>query len=211
MMNIQKIIVGPISTNCYLLADPETNEAVVIDPGWDGGKIVNQALNSGWKITQVWYTHAHFDHFAGAEELVRHLGYTPSIAMHSADLGLWKAGGGSVSFGVNLNPGPVPGVDLATVHSLSLGEYYFRVVHVPGHSPGSCLFYCASENTAFSGDLIFYRSVGRTDLPGGDWALLETSIKKKVYTLPGETRIFPGHGAETTVLEEKEENPYVDA
>ncbi len=209
MLIIQKIIVGPISTNCYLLVDPQIKEAVVIDPGWDGEKIYNQAVNAGWKITQVWYTHAHFDHFAGAAELVRQLGYTPSIALHSADLGLWQAGGGSVSFGVNLDPGPVPGVDLAAVTSLSLGDNIFLVVHVPGHSPGSCLFYCSRENAAFSGDLIFYRSVGRTDLPGGDWAMLETSIKKKVYTLPAETRIFPGHGAETTVLEEKEGNPYI--
>jgi hydroxyacylglutathione hydrolase len=208
-LTIHKVILGPVSTNCYLLADPSTDEAVVIDPAWDGMRIFQVAGNRGWRVTQLWYTHAHFDHFAGTAALVHQLGYTPSIALHPGDSDLWKSGGGSSPFGFQLDPGPEPDIDLSRQQSLPLGVYQFRVFHTPGHSPGSCMYYCATEQVVFTGDLIFYHSIGRTDLPGGDWEALQASILNKVYTLPEETRILPGHGDETTVREEKDRNPFI--
>jgi hydroxyacylglutathione hydrolase len=209
MLEITRLTLGPVSTNCYLVADSSTKEAVVVDPAWDGKRILAEAGKRDWKIGQCWYTHAHFDHFGGAADLCRLLDPAPAIALHSADLPLWEKGGGAAAFGFQMDPGPRPQIDLASVHDLSIGSYRFKVQHAPGHSPGLCLFYCPQEAILFSGDLIFQGSVGRTDLPGGDWETLLTSIRDRVYTLPGETRIFSGHGEATTVGEEKCNNPFI--
>ena len=95
--------------------------------------------------------------------------------------------------------------------SLQLGDLQFEVRHAPGHTPGLCIFYCAQEAVCFCGDLIFQNSVGRTDLPGGDWETLVSSIRTQVFTLPSETRLLSGHGPETTVGQEKSGNPFVRA
>lgn len=209
MLDILTLVLGPVASNCYLIADSGNLEAVVIDPAWDGGGIYKVAEKRGWRITQLWYTHAHFDHMGGTAELVSLLHPVPHIAMHPADRPVWDARGGAPMFGFELEPGPPPDVDLSAVQSLSVGEYSFKALHAPGHSPGSCLFHCASERVLFSGDLIFRRGVGRTDLPGGDWDTLLASIRDKIYTLPEETRILPGHGEETTVGEERCGNPFI--
>ena len=206
---IRKLILGPVSTNCYILADPQVNEAVIIDPAWDGRRIFQAVEKEGWKITHICYSHAHFDHFAGSAELVQLLGYTPPTALHPADSDLWRAGGGSSSFGFNLDSGPIPDIDLSRQQFFRLGKYPIRVFHTPGHSPGSCIYYCANGQVVFTGDLIFHHSIGRTDLPGGHWDELQASILNVVYTLPDETRILPGHGEETTVREEKDRNPFI--
>ncbi len=211
MLEIVRFVLGPVATNGYLIADPETGEAAVIDPAWDGQVILAEALKRGWRIGQFWYTHAHFDHFGGAADLARDLQPAPKVALHPADLPLWAARGGASAYGFEVDPGPVPGVDLSKVRLLSVGVYRFNVRHAPGHSPGLCIFYCAEAGVLFSGDLIFQRGVGRTDLPGGDESALLASIQHQVYTLPDETRTLSGHGEETTVGEEKCENPFVRA
>jgi hydroxyacylglutathione hydrolase len=209
MLAILPLVLGPVSTNCFLIADPDSGEAAVIDPAWDGGVILDEAAKHAWKIGQLWYTHAHFDHFGGAAVLAQALNPAPSIALHPADRPLWETGGGASAFGFTLNPGPVPSVDLSKSRLLSVGAYSFDVRHAPGHSPGSCIFYCAEAGVLFSGDLIFHHSVGRADLAGGDWEALEESIRTQVYPLPDGTRILSGHGEETSVGEEKRENPFV--
>jgi hydroxyacylglutathione hydrolase len=211
MLDIIRLVLGPVSTNCYLVADTATREAAVVDPAWDGKVILEEVAKRGWSIGQLWYTHAHFDHFAGAAELARALEIPPSVALHSLDRLLWEAGGLGDSFGYTSSSFPEPTIDLAVTHSLAVGAYQFQARHAPGHSPGSCIFFCAVEKIIFSGDLIFAEGVGRTDLPGGDWDVLLTSIREQVYTLPNETRILPGHGAETQVGEEKRSNPFIRA
>lgn len=203
MLEIVTLVLGSVSTNCYLIADTETGEAAVIDPAAEGQVILAEAKMRGWKIGQLWYTHAHFDHFFGADELARGLDAIPQVALHPLDRPLWEQGGLGKLLQLDITRFPEPGVDLSAVHSLSVGAYRFQVRHAPGHSPGLCIFYCASENILFSGDLIFHRNVGRTDLPGGDEAQLFTSIRDQVYTLPNATRILPGHGKPTSVGEEK--------
>lgn len=210
MLNILSLVLGPVSTNCYLVADPISCEAVVIDPAWDGRKIFAEADKRGWNITQVWLTHAHFDHFGGLADLVHQLG-TVRVALHPADRALWERGGGAPTFGYKLDPSPAPDMDLSVIQQVTVGNHHFQVLHAPGHTPGLCLFHCPSEKLLFSGDLIFYHSVGRTDLPGGDWDALRHSIQTLVYSLPEETRILPGHGDETTVGEEKNQNPFINA
>ncbi|OGN72816.1 MAG: hypothetical protein A2X25_04905 [Chloroflexi bacterium GWB2_49_20] len=209
-MEIVEFTLGPVQTNAYLVADPETHEAAVIDPGWDGQVILDAARKNGWRIGQLWYTHAHFDHIGGAAAIADALNPLPLVGLHPADHTLWKAGGGGSLFGFRINPGPEPGIDLSHGQVLTLGTVRFEVRATPGHTPGHCIFYCAAENVLFCGDLIFQGSVGRTDLPGGDFKTLVRSIQTQIFTLPDETRLLSGHGPETSVGLEKAYNPFLE-
>ena len=207
-MKITSLTLGPVQTNTYIVADTKTNEAIIIDPAWDGAEIAKVALAEGRQIKEIWLTHAHFDHIGGVADLVKSLPKAPTVYLHPDDYDLWKSGGGAARFGFEIDPGPEP-KSLAHGQIFQVGNFAFEVRHTPGHRPGHSVFYCADAGVLFSGDLIFYRSVGRTDLPGGNWATLEKSIREQIYTLPDETRIFSGHGDETSVGKEKKENPFV--
>ncbi|MFN3741936.1 MAG: MBL fold metallo-hydrolase [Anaerolineales bacterium] len=210
MLEIVSFVLGPVQTNAYLIADRKSGEAAVIDPAWDGGRILQAAQARGWRIAHLWYTHAHFDHIGGAAAIADALNPTPIIALHPGDYPLWKVKGGASLFGIPLEDvGPEPTVELFHGQTLHLGNSILEVRHTPGHTPGHCVFYCAEAGVCFCGDLIFAGSVGRTDLPGGDWQALETSIHTQIFTLPEATRLLPGHGPETTVGEEKRYNPFV--
>lgn len=200
---------GPLQTNCYLLADSESGEAAVVDPAGEAGVILNETRRRGWRLTQLWVTHAHFDHIGAASDLTRRLNPAPLIALHPAERPLWDAGGGAALFGFSLPPSPIPTLDLAHGQTLSLGRFRFEVRHTPGHSPGHCVFVCLEAGVCFCGDLIFQGGVGRTDLPGGSWEALIESIRTQIFTLPEETRLLSGHGPETTVGEEKMFNPFL--
>ena len=221
MLEIFSFTLGPVQTNAYLVADPETKEAVVVDPAWDGHIILKAAQNRGWRIGHLWYTHAHFDHIGGAAEIADSLNPLPLVALHPDDHVLWRAGGGGAVFGFDIDPGPEPPIDFTHGQILKLGSNEFEVRYTPGHTKGHCVFYVANilaERSAdarsrsavcFCGDLIFNGSVGRTDLPGGDWDTLEKSIRTQIFTMPDETRLLSGHGSETTVGQEKRSNPFV--
>ncbi len=217
MLEIVSFTLGPAQTNAYLVADPVTKEAAVIDPAWDGQIILAEAQTRGWRIAHLWYTHAHFDHIGGAGAIADALNPLPLVALHPNDHVLWRAGGGGALFGFDIDPGPEPTIDFYQGQTLRLGSVEFDVRFTPGHTPGHCIFYVAdirastalSAGVCFCGDLIFAGTVGRTDLPGGDWDQLIGSIKTQVFTLPEETRLLPGHGPETTVGEEKMNNSFV--
>ena len=209
MLEIVTFTLGPAQTNAYLVADPETKEAAVIDPSWDGHIILKAAQDRGWRIGHLWYTHAHFDHIGGAAAIADALNPLPHVALHPDDHVLWRAGGGGVVFGFDIDPGPEPTIDFVQGMTLKLGSNEFEVRHTPGHTRGLCVLYVAKENICFCGDLIFNGSVGRTDLPGGNFATLEKSIREQIYTMPNETRLLSGHGSETTVGYEKQHNPFV--
>jgi glyoxylase-like metal-dependent hydrolase (beta-lactamase superfamily II) len=217
MLEIVSFTLGPAQTNAYLVADPETREAAVIDPAWDGHVILGEAQKRGWRIGHLWYTHAHFDHIGGAGAIADALNPLPLVALHPNDHVLWRAGGGGALFGFDIDPGPEPTIDFVHGMRLKLGSNEFEVRFTPGHTVGHCILYVANIDTraerrrgvCFCGDLIFAGSVGRTDLPGGNWETLEKSIREQVYTLPDETRLLSGHGPETTVGEEKISNPFV--
>jgi glyoxylase-like metal-dependent hydrolase (beta-lactamase superfamily II) len=209
MLDIHTLILGPVATNAYLIADTDTGEAVVLDPAWDGQVIVAEAKSCGWWIKQIWVTHAHFDHFGGAGAVLAGCTPSPSIALHPADLPLWRMKGGAEWFGIPMDIPREPDILLKAAQILKVGQYEFEVRHTPGHSPGHVIFYCASEGLVFCGDTIFAGGIGRTDLPGGNEEILLESIRLKILTLPDDTRLLCGHESETRVGLERKTNLFL--
>jgi glyoxylase-like metal-dependent hydrolase (beta-lactamase superfamily II) len=209
MLDIVTFTLGPVLTNTYLIADPETAEAAVIDPADNARTIVREAEKRGWRIGHIWLTHAHFDHLAGVADVADLLNPTPAVALHAEDYPLWRMQGGAMLFGMRIDPGPEPTVNLHHGMILHLGGNLLEVRHAPGHTPGHVIFYCAAEKVAFCGDVIFQGSIGRTDLPGGDYQTLIQSIRSQILTLPDETRLLSGHGPESTVGAERRSNPFL--
>ncbi len=203
------IPLGITMTNTYLIGESDSHTAVVIDPGWEGKKIVSEAQNRGWEIKQIWITHGHFDHLGGVGEITDREN-PPAIALHPKDRWLWDSKGGAAIFGLpDIDLGAEPSIDLEHGQILTLDETKFEVRHAPGHTPGHVMFYCKEINVLFCGDVIFRTSIGRTDLPYGDYATLIDSIYTQVMTLPDETRLLNGHGPETTVGFERAYNPFL--
>lgn len=209
MLEIVTFTLGPAMTNSYLIAEKGSDTAAVIDPAWDGHVILGAADQRGWRIANIWLTHAHFDHLGGAAAVADGSNPPPPVALHPDDYWLWRAQGGAPAFGLEIDPGPEPTVDLAHGQKLYLGQLELEVLYAPGHTPGHVMFYCPAENVLFCGDVIFQFSIGRTDLPGGDYDTLINSIREQVLTLPDETRLLNGHGPETTVGVERQYNPFL--
>ena len=209
MLEIVTMTLGPVATNSYLVADRETRQAVVIDPAWDGKAIADASARRSWQIVGIWITHAHFDHMAGAADLVKNLDLLPLVALHPADLPLYQKQGGAALFGMRIEPGPEPGVQLFNGQILNIGTYQFEVRHTPGHTQGHVIFCSETEPIAFCGDVIFRGSIGRTDLPGGSFDVLIESIRSQILTLPDETTLYSGHGPETKVGIERAYNPFL--
>jgi len=208
-LTISTYVLGPLENNTYLLADSASSEAVIIDPALGSEAMLNEIQRSHLKITAIWITHAHFDHISGINQLVKAIKPLESIGLHPDDLGLWREGGGARYFGINLRPEVEPTVFFSHGQQLNLGKYFIEVRHTPGHSRGHVVFYAKDIATVFCGDLIFHRSIGRTDLPGSDLSVLLNSIRSQILTLPPQTRLLSGHGPETSVGAEKTQNPYL--
>ena len=208
-LEIISLTLGPVVTNAYLIADDSSGEAAVIDPAWDGHLILEAAQKRGWRIANIWLTHAHFDHLGGAAAVADGSNPPPPVALHPDDYWLWRTQGGAAAFSLNIDPGPEPTIDLSHGQILHLGEYELEVRYAPGHTPGHVMFYVKSDKILFCGDVIFQGSIGRTDLPGGDTATLIHSVRTQVLSLPDETRLLNGHGPETTVGIEREHNPFL--
>ena len=209
-MNVHVLPAGPIQTNAYLLTDASTGRAVLIDaPDGVWSQVEPILEKEGCRLTALWVTHGHWDHTQGAAEVARRSG-APVLA-HRDDRALIETPEVMrplILPGLRVEPCEVPRwlEDGDTLDAL--GEKV-RVSHVPGHAPGSLMFYFPRAAAAFVGDALFRGSIGRTDLPGGDFAQLEKSIRSRIYALPEETTVFPGHGGVTTVGDERHGNPYV--
>lgn len=213
-MNLKaiRLTLGPLPNNVYLLGDQESGDAVVIDPGFESQVVVRKATDLGWRLHQIWLTHAHFDHIAGAAEIAEAFDPPLPIGLHPDDLEWYENEGGAGRFGMSIPQPPSPSLIFEDGMSLGLtsgGPSVVKVRFAPGHSPGHVMFYCEPLKTLFCGDVIFRDSIGRTDLPGGDMQTLLKTIHDAVFSLPDETRLLPGHGPESTVGYERTHNPFL--
>lgn len=200
-------VVGPLGCNCYVVGDPATKEAIVIDPGGDSARLIEELARLGVTVKAIVATHAHFDHLIAGEELRAHTG--APFHLHADDRFLldWWHESGRLFLGIELPPPPGIDADASDGLVLTAGSTRLEVLHTPGHSPGSISL--VGADALFSGDALFAGSVGRTDLPGGDTKTLIDAIKTKLFAFGDDTPVYPGHGGPTTVGEEKERNPFV--
>jgi hydroxyacylglutathione hydrolase len=199
--------VGLIQTNCYVIGCEETKEGAVIDPGGDAERILAEVERQGLTIRYVLNTHAHFDHIEANGAIVQATG--ARLALHPKDRPLLEAAGGAALFGLQADPSPAPDLDLGDGDELEVGTVRLHVLYTPGHTPGHVSFYEPDEGVLFDGDVLFYRGIGRTDLPGGSWPQLRDSIERVLFSLPDDTVVYSGHGPVTTIGEEKRLNPWL--
>jgi glyoxylase-like metal-dependent hydrolase (beta-lactamase superfamily II) len=204
---ISVLPVGLIQTNCYVIGCEETAEGAIIDPGGNPDRILAEVERLGLEIKYVLNTHAHFDHTDANGAVVQFTG--APLALHPEERALLEAAGGAALFGLHADPSPPPDLELQDGDELAIGQLRFQVLHTPGHTPGHVCFYEPSENVLFDGDVLFYRGVGRTDLPGGSWQQLVHSIQDVLFALPDDTVVYSGHGQHTTIGEEKRSNPWL--
>ena len=204
--------VGPIQANCVLVGDRAAGELAVIDPGDEGARIADKVRASGLRPTMVLHTHGHLDHVGGTAELWQLLGDSLPIGLHRDELDLYRnAPLQARLFGLEVEAPPEPTLWLEHGQELALGELRLEVRHTPGHSPGGVSFVVrgVAEPLVIVGDVLFAGSIGRTDLMGGSFPVLERAIREQLYTLPGGTRVVCGHGPDTTVGRERASNPFV--
>lgn len=208
-MRIVQIPNGVFAENCYLVVDeqPGGGECAIVDPGEEAGLILHKVRETGAKPVAIWLTHAHLDHVLGVPTIAQETG--ASVWLHAADRPLYDAVPEQAAWFGLAEPPRLPAPDRHMVHGeqLELGNLRFEVRHAPGHSPGSvCLL---GPGVAFSGDVLFAGSIGRTDLPGGDFETLIASIERELLPLPDDTILYSGHGPETTIGRERRTNPFL--
>lgn len=207
-MLVESFAVGPLQCNCSIIACPETREAAVVDPGGDAEAIIEALKKHGLTCKYLLHTHAHFDHILGARAVKEATG--AKICLHQGDRWLYEnlAKQGSL-FGFKTSD-PLP-VDRYLNHQeeVEIGKIKTSVIHTPGHTPGSlCFSLEGKDSVLFAGDTLFRRSIGRTDLWGGSFEQIIDSISQRLFKLDDSTLVIPGHGTETTIWEEKRENPF---
>lgn len=205
-MIIEFMPVGPIMANCYIVGCEQTKEAVVIDPGDDADQIMQKLEDMKLKVKYIINTHGHFDHVGGNSRMKE--ATQAQILIHPEDAPmLGSLSQAAASFGLRSENSPPPDKTIDEGDVIEFGNISLEVLHTPGHSPGGISLY--TKGYLFVGDTLFQGSIGRTDLPGGDFNTLKNSIHNKLFPLGDDTRVFTGHGPETTIGREKKYNPFV--
>jgi glyoxylase-like metal-dependent hydrolase (beta-lactamase superfamily II) len=200
---VEHLVVGPLQSNCFILGHEPSGEAVVIDPGGDGDIVMAAVRRRPWKIVAVLNTHAHFDHTGANDLIVRETGAPLMIPKGDAPH-LDQAHMAANIYGLRAEQSPKADRLLDEGDVIPLGDEDIRVLSTPGHTIGGASFLTSAG--IFTGDALFAGSIGRTDLPGGDYDILINSIREKILSLPDETLVYPGHGPSTEVGREKTEN-----
>jgi glyoxylase-like metal-dependent hydrolase (beta-lactamase superfamily II) len=209
-MIVESFPTGPLQANCTLLGDKETGEAVIVDPGAEVDRIHRRLGELGLTLKQILLTHAHLDHAGVAVKLKRLTG--APILLHHGDLSLLQSMGKQAAWlGMDAPEVEPPDGFLLDAQIVGLTNYPAQVICTPGHTQGSISLYIAEQKLLIAGDTLFAGSIGRTDLPGGDYSQIMHSIRYRLLTLPHETRVICGHGPATTIGKEWRDNPFLRA
>lgn len=203
-MILKTLVVGSLQVNCFIIADEGTKTAMVVDPGDEPDRILDEVRRNGWEVRYIVCTHGHFDHVGAVKELKEATG--ASVALHKDELEMYSSARTAAKlWGFEADDPPAPDLFVKDGDGLSLGSLEFRVLHTPGHSVGGiCLL---SGEVLVTGDTLFAGSVGRTDLRGGDLGVLKQSFRR-LMALPESTKVLPGHGPATTIGHEKHHNMF---
>jgi hydroxyacylglutathione hydrolase len=203
---IKHLTVGPIMANCYIVGCEETKATAVIDPGDEADRILMVLAESGLIVKTIINTHGHFDHVSANKRMKEVTG--AELLIHSLDAPmLSQLSASAAAWGMSSDDSPAPDRTIADGDVVQVGSIALTVIHTPGHTPGGISLH--SENAVFVGDTLFAGSIGRTDFPGGDFGVLKTSIREKLFTLDDDVTVYPGHMGLTTIGREKHTNPFV--
>ena len=206
-MKIQNFVLGMVGTNCYLVVNEEEKQCILIDPAVYSGEIAEQIRREGLDLRGILLTHGHFDHIMGIDGFRKEFPEIPVYAHREEEALLKDASmNASLEFGRQYTFSGAAYAEDGDV--LDLAGMQFQVIHTPGHTIGGCCYYLQEEKVLFSGDTLFRESIGRTDFPTGNGGQLMRSIREKLFTLPEETAVYPGHMERTTIGDEKKYNPY---
>jgi len=209
-MVVNQYEVGNFAVFCYLIGDEETKEGLFIDPADDVERLISEAKSQGVeKIKYIVNTHSHVDHIMGNKEMVKRTG--AKVVIHEEEARYLVQTPADLLMMFRATPSPPADLLVKEGDMIQVGKVGLKVIHTPGHSPGGISLYI--DGMVFTGDTLFVGSVGRTDFPGSSWEAMETSIRKKLYVLPGDTIVFPGHNygstPTSTIQYERRHNPFV--
>ncbi|HIZ73814.1 MAG TPA: MBL fold metallo-hydrolase [Candidatus Mediterraneibacter stercoravium] len=207
-MKIDRFVIGPVGTNCYIVRNEDTDECFVTDPAACPPELVGHIRKEGLNVKAVLLTHGHFDHIMGLDDFLKE--FPVPVYAFSEEKPLLESAELNSSLGMFGRPYTFSGAEyVSDGQILHIAGFEIRVIHTPGHTAGGCCYYIPAENVLISGDTLFRASVGRTDLPTGSMGDLVRSVREKLFVLPEETKVYPGHMEETTIGYEKKYNPFV--
>jgi glyoxylase-like metal-dependent hydrolase (beta-lactamase superfamily II) len=211
MIEIQYFAFNPFQENTYLLIN-EKKDCIIIDPGCyfeeERKELLQYIEKEGLNVTRLLNTHCHLDHIFGNRLIAKTFNVGLEIHRQEQPV-LDRSPQAGAMYNVPFEPSPMPARYMEEGELITLGDDALQVLFTPGHSPGSVSFYCAGQQFVIAGDVLFYQSIGRTDLPGGNHQTLLNSIRRQLFVLPDDVKVYPGHGQPTTIGFEKQHNPFL--